>query len=101
MNKQSLGALIALNVVLLLALLVVTFTGAQPAQAQLGGGPGPFLMIAGEVTGRQNQAVVYITDLKSARVVAMIFNSSNNELTTLDFRDLATDVQSVAGPGGR
>ncbi len=75
MNKQSLGALIALNVVLVVALALVGLS-PQPAAAQAFVRP-QYAMISGAVPGRV-EAAIYIVELNSARVAAVIFRSSDN-----------------------
>ncbi|MCE9589623.1 MAG: hypothetical protein K8S99_03770 [Planctomycetes bacterium] len=78
MNRQSLGALVALNIVLLAALLVVALTPSR-AQAQAFNRP-QYLMVTGDVTGRVNESIVYVIDLTSARIGAIIFSSANNNI---------------------
>ncbi len=98
MNRKALGALITLNVVLLLALGLSGF--APSASAQAFGGP-QYRMIAGKTAGRTGQSIIYITDLASTKMVAVIFNSSNNTLTPLDGRVLKEDMLLAGGAGGR
>jgi hypothetical protein len=76
MNRKTLRALAVLNIVLLIGLAVVGLT-PTPAQAQLA--RAEYLMVSGEVVGRNQQAIVYIVDLASNRIAAVIFNSSNNK----------------------
>ena len=97
MNKRTLGALIALNLVLLVALAVVNFT-SQPVHGQgFAGGGGDYVMLAGSVTWRSDQQMVYIIELRSAKMVAVMFNSNTNELELIDWRDVTADAQG----GGR
>ncbi|MEX2214082.1 MAG: hypothetical protein WD768_08145 [Phycisphaeraceae bacterium] len=96
MNRKSLGALVALNGVLLIALIMVAMLPARPAQAQFGGVA--FVMIAGEVTGQARFNCVYITELSSARMVAIMFNSANDKLEKLAGRELKNDVKGDAAP---
>lgn len=76
MGKRSLPALIALNVVLLLALALATLA-PSPAQAQ-GFAAARFLMVSGPTNARSQQDVVYIIELNSARVLAGFYNSAND-----------------------
>jgi len=95
MNKRSLKALIVLNAVLLVALAVSVFAPApQEAYAQFGG-RADYLMIAGETTGRPQQATVYIINLRTAQMVSVIFNSDNNSLTLFGGRDVARDMEQL------
>lgn len=98
MNKRSLAGLILINAVLL-ASLVVTAFNPTPAQAQLGGGGGggQYLMIAGDVTGRDQQAAVYIIDLQSAKVITIFFNGANNRLEFIAGRDVSQDSERTSG----
>lgn len=77
MNKKTLRALAVLNVVLLTALAIVGLT-PQPAQGQLA--RAEYLMVSGEVQGRTQQAMIYVVDLASNKIAAIIFNTSNNKL---------------------
>ncbi len=95
MNRRSLGALIALNLVLVIALAMVSLT-AQPAAAQFGGGS-DYIMISGRVTGRQSQNVVYVVETNSARMIALFFNSANNQLSVIGGRDLGRDSRVTGG----
>ena len=96
MNRKSLGALVALNAVLLIALIMVAMLPARPAQAQFGGNA--FVMIAGEVTGQARFNCVYITELQSAKMVAVMFNSANDKLEVIAGRELKKDVEAGGIP---
>jgi hypothetical protein len=97
MNERSLGALVVLNVALLIGLALALVTdGTSEAQAQARR-PGDYVMLAGEAAGRTNQQVVYIIDLQSTRIAAMLFNSSNNQVEILDGRVISTDVAAARG----
>ncbi len=85
MNIKTLRALIALNVALLVGLLVTVMT-PRPAMAQLS--RAEYIMVAGAVTGRTQQNAVYVVDLSSARIVAMMFNGSNNQLEIVGAAEL-------------
>ena len=95
MNRRSLGALVALNVVLVVAVAVVSLT-PPPASAQLMAGNN-YVMIAGEAVGRTSQNVVYIVQTNTQRMIAVMFNSSNNTFETVAGRDLARDTESGTG----
>ncbi len=79
MTNRSLAFLIVLNAALLMAVFVMPSGTQQPAQAQFGGGRS-YTMIAGQVTGRNNQAAVYVIDLSSSAVAPIFFNASSKEL---------------------
>ena len=82
MNRRTLRALLALNVVLLVALVLVGLTPSE-AQAQRGGRP-EYIMVAGRIAERDQQSAVYILDLTNARIAAVMYNSSNDEFDEID-----------------
>jgi len=98
MNMRSLGALIVLNLVLLLAatLLVVT---PRPAAAQ-GLGRAQYIMVSGEVAGRSGQQAIYVIELASSRVATVFFNSSNNTLEEVALYDMLPDLEARGGAAG-
>ncbi|MEM1026708.1 MAG: hypothetical protein AAGJ38_01360 [Planctomycetota bacterium] len=98
MTAKSLVFLIALNAALLVGLFVMPGTQKQ-AEAQFGGGAN-FTLIAGDVTGRSNQAAVYVIDLQSSRVAPVFFNGSNNEFEIFRGSTVADDAARL-GAGGR
>ncbi len=101
MNRKSLGALVALNVVLLMALIVVSLTPSR-SYAQLGGAAGQYVMIAGQAVGQNNMNAIYITELSSARMVVVMFNGGNEKLDVIAGRELKADVKSgPVNPRGR
>ena len=116
MNPRSLGALIVLNVALLLALVVVTFSPA-PAQAQFGG-RADYVMISGFSAGRENQAL-YPGD-QQTMAAQTVLNAQNQPVSSirdsnqrffkdglhyvielLAAREVAADVAGGAGRMGR
>ncbi|MEM8783381.1 MAG: hypothetical protein AAGE65_11075 [Planctomycetota bacterium] len=98
MTAKSLAFLIALNAVLLVGLFVLP-GGQKTAEAQFGGGTN-FTLIAGDVTGRTNQAAIYVIDLQSSRVAPMFFNGSSNEFEIFRGANVAEDAEGV-GAGRR
>lgn len=83
MNRKTLRALLALNVVLIVALLLVGLTPA-PAQGQGQFARNQYSMLSGLTTGRRQQAVIYIFDLANARIAAVMYNSANNKFEKID-----------------
>ncbi len=90
MNRRSLAALIVLNVVLLGA-VVLTALAPTPAHAQFGGGA-DYMMISGRSATRSQQAVVYIIDKTNGNMVALFFNTSNNNLEIVGSRRISDDL---------
>lgn len=92
MDKRSLGALVALNLVLLGAVMA-TMLMPEPAQGQLGAlNKVQYLMVAGDVTGRRQQAAVYIIETNTAKMVALFFNSGTNNIEVVGGREIGPDV---------
>jgi len=92
MNKRSLGALVALNIVLLVALAVVSIS-PQPANAQVGLRQSEFIMVSGIVRGRQQQAVVYIIDLSTGQMVAIFHDANTGKSSFIAARNMASDTR--------
>ena len=78
MNRKTLPALIMLNAVLLLAVVVLSLTPRQ-AEAQ-GFGGRTYMMVAGEVIGRNDRDIVYIFELTNGAVMALMFDGANRDL---------------------
>ncbi|MCC7193627.1 MAG: hypothetical protein IT444_12700 [Phycisphaeraceae bacterium] len=92
MNKRSLGALIALNIVLVVALALVSFL-PQPAAAQAFG-RAQYIMVAGSAVGRELESVIYIIELNTGRVAAIIFRGSDNTFEPIAGRNIMEDLNS-------
>ncbi len=90
MTSRSLAFLIVLNAALLVALFLLP-SAPQPAEAQFGGGRS-YTMIAGDVTGRSNQAAVYIIDLSTSAVAPVFFNGSSKKLEFFQGTIVADDA---------
>jgi len=92
MNKQSLGALVVLNVVLLAALAVVSVLPGE-AQAQARRGRGEYVMIAGKAFGAQDRSIIYILETKKFAMASLVFDGRNKKLEGLDRRDILPDLE--------
>jgi hypothetical protein len=90
-NRKTLGALIALNAVLLAGLAAVCLTPST-AKAQSFAGAS-YLMIAGDVTGRGQQAAIYVIDVNSGQVLSLFFNGANDQWQTIAYRDVKPDLR--------
>ena len=95
MTRQTLGALITLNLALLVALVVTLLT--PPTAIAQAHGRGEDGMISGEVAGREAQQVVYLVEVKSMKMAALMYNSANNQVTVLDHRDMSADLTAAGG----
>ncbi len=91
MNKQSLGALVVLNVVLLTVLAVVSLT-SETAEAQTRG-RGEYVMIAGEAFQGQSRNAVYILEMKSFKLAVVMFDGRNKKFDALVGRQLLPDFE--------
>ena len=89
MNKQSLGALVALNMVLLVALVMVSI-GPEPAYGQLR--RAEYLLVSGNVEGRNQQDGIFVIELGTSRMIALFFNAANNTVDVVGGRDLSKDM---------
>lgn len=97
MNRKTLASLVVLNLALFVGLLVTS--GHTPAQAQLRS-QNSYMMVAGEITGRGEQ-VVYITELNSSKVLAVIVNTANKQITPLAAWNVGDDLKRLLGDGVR
>lgn len=97
MNQRSLATLIAINAILLAAIVVTVFSPA-PAQAQFAAGH-QYLMIAGQTPQRSSQSLIYIIELRTSRMVTALYNSGNQQLEFLAGRVVSDDL--TAAPSGR
>lgn len=94
MNKRSLGALVALNIVLLVGLVFVSLS-PEPAYGQVK--RAEYIMVAGNATGRSQQAAVFVIELNTSRMVAFFFNAADNRIDIIDARDMTQDMELVGG----
>jgi len=97
MNKHTLAALIVLNIVLFFALVVTTPPAVQ-AQG-LRGASGKFLMVSGDVRGRQDQEAIYIVEINTGAMMAMTYDPRTRTIRRLGMANIAADIQG--GSGGR
>jgi hypothetical protein len=108
MKRTVFWALVAVNVVLLAALVAPYLHGNSALAQRPGAGRRPeLLMIPGEISGG-NSAVVYLVDTANRRLGAVSLNNKGNGLDSLApqdltriFEDRDTGGAGKAGPGGR
>jgi len=91
MNRRSLGALVALNV-LLLAALAVTSLAPAPVSGQIRTTKGDYRMVAGTWSGGGNRLMIYILDNTSTKVLPVIYDSAANSLTPVPGRIVNDDL---------
>lgn len=92
MNRQTLRALVVLNIVLLAALLLVTVV-PQPASAQLWGRD-VYTMVSGQTKGRDSQNLVHVVNLTAGRVVALIYESENDKLVIIGSLNFSRELEA-------
>lgn len=92
MNRKTLNALIALNVVLIGALAILGLTPTPQADAQGIGRTPEYMMVAGDTFGREEQTI-YIVELSTARMVGVIYRGNDKVLEVIGGRDLASDLR--------
>jgi hypothetical protein len=90
MNRQTLAALVVLNIVLLVALVVVG-PASTPVAAQ-GFGQQQYIMVSGQAVGRQDQNAIYVIEVSSGRIAALLFHSADNRLEIITGRDIRPEL---------
>jgi hypothetical protein len=97
MNSRSLGALIALNVLLLAALAVTSMTPTQADGQLLRYGRPSYRMVGGLWTGSGgNRSMIYIVDNSTSRLLAFQYNASDirNRAQAAPVRVIDDDLRS-------
>jgi hypothetical protein len=96
MNRKTLQALIALNVVLLAAVAMIGLTPTPPAEAQRLGSTPEYMMVAGQTFDRQEQTI-YIVELSTARMLGVIYRGNDKQLEVVGGRELSVDLRAKLG----
>lgn len=92
MGTKSLAGLIVVNLAILLALSVLSFSPApQSAYAQGFPGGGNYLMIAAK-RSKNTYSTIYITDLSRGVILAVEPNPGRKELVSTGFRPISEDL---------
>lgn len=92
MGKKSLAGLIVINLAIMLALSVLSFSPTpEPAYGQGFGGAGSYLMIAAK-RSRNTHDTIYITDLSRGVILAVEPNVGRKELRSTGFRPIGEDL---------
>jgi len=99
MTQRSLAVLVILNAVLIAAIAMTFGATTQEANAQGIGGGGSYLIIAGNTSQRNQQAVIYVMQVNTGRVAAFFVNSGTGDVDVIAARNIATDLEE--GGGGR
>ncbi len=96
MKSKVLWALIALNVLLLVAFFVPHGLTSS-VQAQAANRPSDYLMIPGEIIGGNN-AVVYVVDMPNQQLSTMNLRTGG---TALEMSSPPLDLKHIFAAGGR
>ena len=91
--------LLALNALLILALLVVTFAPAARAQQRASRPRGEYTMVPARALGF-TEASVWIVDASNQEMIVMRYDRSAKQLRFLGYRSLEVDAKA-AGRRGR
>lgn len=99
MKRQTYKGLIALNAVLLAALMTITLAVPADAEQRARRSRGEYTMVAGRVQG-VTESAIYVIDAANQEMLALRWNRSNKSLSAIGFRDLAADARRATS-GGR
>ena len=89
--------LLALNAMLILVLLIVTFAPAARAQAP-NRKPGDYLMVAGRALGF-TEAAIWVSDTTNQELMVLRYDRSTKQLRFLGYRNLANDAREAERRG--
>lgn len=87
----SIRSLLVINAALLCILAVVTLAPAATAQGRV---RGDYTMVGGGANGA-NSSLVYVIDAVNQEMIAVMYDTSNKNLTGVGYRNLAGDARSV------
>lgn len=90
--------LLALNALLMLVLLVVTFAPAARAQPGAARQRGDYTLIAARALGFA-EAAIWLVDTNNQELIALRYDRSNKQLLFLGYRNLATDARQAERRG--
>ncbi|QDU34883.1 hypothetical protein KS4_29590 [Poriferisphaera corsica] len=93
MNRRSLAALIILNTLLIVAIVMASFT-AQPTVAQSFGSDGEnYTMLSGPIQGRSQNDGIYIIDVQKGNVIAAYFDGSSKKFVVIKGTNVPADLR--------
>lgn len=101
MKRTLFWALVAINVVLLAALVMPYIQGntAMAQRAGAGNGRRPeIMMIPGQAIGNGSNDIVYLVDTANRRLAAVSLNQKGNGLDTLSPQDLERAFNDRSAP---
>ena len=95
MNKTSIASLVLLNIVLLGALVFVTFGGDGQAHAvNASSARGQYVAVSGTIAGSKTP-IIWIVDQASQEVVAVQFDAQSDQLVGFGYRNMNNDAITV------
>lgn len=89
--------LLALNLVLLTAVLSLALSPYVGAAPQPGRARGSYTMVSGKIQGGSND-VVYLLDAANQELVSLGWDTAKKELFIIGYRSLAADSHTRNGP---
>jgi hypothetical protein len=97
MSRSMFRGLLMLNGLLIIALVIVSFS--PPAAGQRVNRPrGEYTMVAARAQGI-TEAAIYIVDASNQEMLVVRYDRSTKSLKFIGFRDLAADAQAAMGRG--
>lgn len=88
-RRNSIGGLIALNIVLLTVLGLVTFAPTVQAEGT-GNAVGDYMIVGGSINGATSNAV-YVLDQRSGALLSFLYDRSAKRLNGISVRSVVND----------
>ncbi len=89
--RPTLGALLALNVLLVAVLALVSFAPSVQAGG-LRQNAGDYIMVGGSINGSTSNAV-YVLDQRSGTLLSFLYDRSSRKLRGLSVRSVSSDAR--------
>lgn len=96
-RTSKVSGLIAINLVLLAALMIVTWAPVSQAESTDGQTAGDFIMVAGRVNGWTPNGI-YVLDQRSGVLMALRYELGGKKLKGVSLRNINDDAKRT-GPG--
>ncbi|QQE12949.1 hypothetical protein JD969_05675 [Planctomycetota bacterium] len=95
MNRRSLAALVVLNLVLVAALVLSSFTTEQTFAQEFGANGGNYTMLSGKISGRSKNDGIYIIQLNTGKAIAAYYDGSSKKFKTIRGVDIAQKISEA------
>lgn len=89
--RHTLGALLALNILLVAVLALVSFAPAVHAEG-LRQNSGDYIIVGGSINGSTSNAV-YVLDQRSGTLLSFLYDRSSRKLKGLSVRSVPNDAR--------